>query len=372
MRPILSSTESYNYALAKWLEEKLKPLSLNQYTICDTFRFAKEIRNKPVLDTDVLVSYDVTSLFTNVPVNETITVLVDKAFQNNWFNLTYDLNLTRNQLTQLLKLASTNQLFQFDGHLYEQCEGVAMGSPLGPLLANVFMCHLEDKITNEDLMPSFYRRYVDDTLVIMPDVDIANSFLGILNSLHPNIDFTMELSSNNSIPFIGMVIKKEGNALETQVYHKPTDTGLLLHYQSHTDNRYKHCLLKTMLHRAKELSSTNESFVNECNHLRSTFTQLGYPTTLINSTINSYLNDFATNQSIDPQAKVDDTTLRINIPFKDQVSANAVKKQLKDLSTKIDIKLEPVFTSRKLERDLKHQEQKLTTNHKSTLRCLPF
>src|SRR6056300_878743 len=103
-----------------------------------------------------------------------------------------------------------------------------------------------------------------------------------------------------------------------------------------------------MLHRAKELSSTNESFITECNHLRPTFTQLGYPTTLINSTINSYLKDFATNQSIDSQAKVDDTTRRINIPVKNQVSANAVKKQLKDISTTRDINLEPVFTSRKL------------------------
>ena len=63
MRPILSSTETYNFALAKWLEEKLKPLSLNQHTICDIFSFAEEISETPLNPNDILVSYDVCALF---------------------------------------------------------------------------------------------------------------------------------------------------------------------------------------------------------------------------------------------------------------------------------------------------------------------
>ena len=182
MRPILSASGTYNYKLdyklAKWLEEKLKPLSVNQYTIDDALGFSKEIRKHPVLEDDILVSYDVTSLFTNVPVQETINILVEKAFTDNWSNSTHDLNLQKDQLTQLLRMASTDQLFQFDGQLYEQREGVAMGSPLGLLLANVFMCHLEE-LSDNDLIPSFYKRYVDDTLAIMPGVDAAEYFLDI-------------------------------------------------------------------------------------------------------------------------------------------------------------------------------------------------
>ena len=242
------------------MEEKLKPLSVNQYTIDDPLGFSKEICKHPVLEDDILVSYDVTSLFTNVPVQETINILVDKAFTDNWFNSTYDLNLRKDQLTQLLRMASTDQLFQFDGQLYEHCEGVAMGSPLGPLLATVFMCHLEERLSDNDLIPPFYRWYVDDTLAIMPGLDVAESFLDALNGLHPSIHFTMELSNNDSIPFIGMLITKNGNKLETQVYRKPTNTGLLLHFQSHTDLRYKKCLIKTMVHRAKELSSKHQAF----------------------------------------------------------------------------------------------------------------
>ena len=63
----------------------------------------------------------------------------------NWFNATYDLNLTKMDLVDLLSVATKGQLFQFNGTLYEQTDGVAMGSPLGPLLANVFMSHIEAK-----------------------------------------------------------------------------------------------------------------------------------------------------------------------------------------------------------------------------------
>ena len=122
MHPILPVSGTYNYKLAKWLEEKLKPLPVNQYTIDDTLGFSKEIRKHSVLKDDILLSYDVTSLFKNVLVQETINNLVEKAFTDNWFKSTYDLNLQKDQLTQLLRMASTDQLFQFDDQLYEQCE----------------------------------------------------------------------------------------------------------------------------------------------------------------------------------------------------------------------------------------------------------
>ena len=230
MRPILSATGTYNFNLAKWLEEKLKPLSVNEYTITDAFEFADEICSIPINEEDILVSYDVTALFTNVPLSETINILVDKAFTNDWFNETYDLNLEKEELAQLLEVATTNQLFQFDGQLYEQTDGVAMGSPLGPLMANVFMCHLEDKLARDGMIPSLYKWYVDDTLARMPNNVAAAEFLTTLNGLHPSLKFTMELPSDNMIPFIGIEIIKNGTDLETRVYRKPTNTGLLLHF----------------------------------------------------------------------------------------------------------------------------------------------
>ena len=115
MWPILSATNTYNYSLAKWLDDKLKPLSCNQYTVIDTFRFADEVRELEIKNGEILVSYDVTSLFTNVPLEETIQILAEKAFVQDWFNETHSLNLSKTDLIDLLRAATKNQLFQFDG-----------------------------------------------------------------------------------------------------------------------------------------------------------------------------------------------------------------------------------------------------------------
>ena len=87
-----------------------------------------------ISDHDILVSYDVSALFTNVPVDETIGILARKAFKDDWFNK-YNLNITEADLIEMLKVSTKYQLFQFQGVLYEYVDGVAMGSPLGPLMA---------------------------------------------------------------------------------------------------------------------------------------------------------------------------------------------------------------------------------------------
>ena len=87
------------------------------------------------------------------------------------------MQLQKHQLPDLLEIATTNQLFQFDGELYEQTDGVAMGSPLGPLLVNVLMCHIEYQLEKKSMTPSFYRRYVDDTLITVLNTESATDFL---------------------------------------------------------------------------------------------------------------------------------------------------------------------------------------------------
>ena len=191
--------------------------------------FAKDIRNLCINENDVLVSYDVCSLFTNVPLAETINILADKAFSNNWFNETHDLSITKSDLIELLTVATKDQLFQFDCALYKQVDGVAMGSPLGPLLANTFLCWIEETLERDNKLPSFYKRYVDDTLVILDSVSTAESFLVTLNECHPSLHFTMELASDNKLPFLGFEIIKNSRKLDTKVYRKSTNTGLLLH-----------------------------------------------------------------------------------------------------------------------------------------------
>ena len=122
------------------------------------------------------------------------------------------------------------------------------------------MCHIENQLEQKSMIPSFYRRYVDDTLVTMSNTESATDFLQVLNSVHPSLSFTMELEHDGSIPFLGTVLTRCGGTLTTEVYRKPTDAGLLLHFQRHVDSRYKKGLVNTMVNRAYRLSSTKEGF----------------------------------------------------------------------------------------------------------------
>ena len=259
----------------------------------------------------------------------------------------------------LLSVATKGQLFQFNGALYEQTDGVAMGSPLGPLLANVFMSHIEENLEREGKLPSFYRRYVDDTLTIMPSIETASNFLDTLNKAHSSVKFTMETECNGMLPFLGIQLLNRSPQIETKVYVKPTNSGLLLHYQSHVDHRYKKGLLRTMLDRAHRLSSSWIHFSDECDRLKTVFSRLKYPKHLVNSTIKSFVDSKVCDQQqpLSPSQETDDT-IRVVLPFNDQISADIVRKQLKDLSLKVHTTIQPVFVSRKIEQELSVKETK--------------
>ena len=118
--------------------------------------------------------------------------------------------------------------------------------------------------------------------------------------------------------------------------------GLLLHYQSHVDSRYKWSLLRTMFDRAKRLSSTQDFLLQECKNLKRIFLKLKCPEKLIDSAINRL-------QHPPDQVTVpSDSPVRIIMPYKDQKSADAVRRQLCDLRAKINQQLQPVFTSKKI------------------------
>ena len=168
------------------------------------------------------------------------------------------------------------------------------------------------------MVPSLYNRYYDDTLARMPSTIAAADFLTTLNGLNPNLKFRVELPADNMIPFIGIEIIKNGTELETCVYRRPTNTGLLLHFHSHEVKRYKTSLLKTMLHRVYALSSMTEAFIKECAKLCSIFCRLYYPIGLTNSTINMFIQNIATK----PEKKTDEgNMIRLVLPLRDQIAA---------------------------------------------------
>ena len=134
--------------------EAFVPLSVYSYWYFD---FTNEFHELKINKGEILVSYDVSSLFTNVLLDETtIEILVNRAFSNNWCNTTHNLALAETDLVDLLSVATKGQLFQFEGTLYEQADGIAMGSPLGPLLANFLILSIEDALVRQGKLPFFY------------------------------------------------------------------------------------------------------------------------------------------------------------------------------------------------------------------------
>lgn len=101
-----------------------------------------------------------------------------------------------------------------------------MGPPLEPLMANTFMCSMEEKLGNENILSDIYGRYVDDIFALVPDLPAADDFLATLNDAHQAIQFTLQTTVNNKLPFPGMVIIKTDNRLNTCDYRKKTNKGL--------------------------------------------------------------------------------------------------------------------------------------------------
>ena len=135
-----------------------------------------------------------------------------------------------------------------------------MGSPLAPVLANIFMGFYESKWVNEyDLKPKFYLRYVDDTLPPFDKEQGSLNFKNLLNKRHPNIKFTIEYQINHinhSIAFLDAFISGIDNQNVTlQTYHKSTYTELLLNFKSFTSFSYKISLIKCLILRSFNICS---------------------------------------------------------------------------------------------------------------------
>ena len=96
----------------------------------------------------------------------------------------------KDQLRTLLSLATKESLILFNGSYYKQIDGVAMGSPLGPTFANIFLCYYEENWLSRcpaDFRPSFYRRYVDDIFLLFSHQDHLARFKDYMNSCHQNM-----------------------------------------------------------------------------------------------------------------------------------------------------------------------------------------
>ena len=181
---IASSIGTFNYDLARFLCDLLSSVVPDDHSCKDTLSFVSQIKNAN-LSGKFLVSYDITSLFTNIPLQETIDIAINLIFNHN-----PNLNITKKELKKFFLFATSQTRFLFNGKFYNQIDGLAMGSPLAPVLANILMGFCESKRLNEYNLdkPKIYLRYVDDILATFEKEQDSLNFLNFLNNKHPNIN----------------------------------------------------------------------------------------------------------------------------------------------------------------------------------------
>ena len=241
----------------------------------DTFEFCNLIR-QPSAPRGYLASFDVTSLFTNIPLDETISIICENCSEDTLDNL----NIERKDLKKLLELAVKENVFMFNEELYKQVDGVAMGSPLGPAFANAFLCHHEVRWLDEcplAFKPLLYRRYVDDTFLVFREQRHADKFLRYLNRKHPNIKFTCEGEKDGSFAFLDVLVQSSDDGFVTNVYRKPTFTGLGMKFSSHIPEIYKYNVVSCLVERAYKICSSVVNFEKQLSFLRDFFAGNGFP-----------------------------------------------------------------------------------------------
>ena len=151
-RPIIDTTNTPHYGVGKFLTNLLNPLTQNDYSVKDSFEAVNKIQQTPpeLFDQNYrYFSFDVTSLFTNVPLNKTIKIILDRVYKDKIIST----KLRKNTLKKLIKDCCTKTAFSFNDIIYKQKDGVSMGSSLGPVLANIIMTELE-KIVLQPLIAS--------------------------------------------------------------------------------------------------------------------------------------------------------------------------------------------------------------------------
>ena len=324
LRPIISQIGSYTYDLAKFLVPILAPLAKNDYTTKDSFTFVQELRSLDKIS--FMCSFDVVSLFTNIPLEETVEICLDKLYANS--ETVH--NLCRQDLKKLIMFVAKENYFLFDNKYFDQIDGVSMGSPIGPVLANIFMCHLEEGAlhTFPGSGPIMYKRFVDDCFLTFENKQQSEEFFNHMNKQHGNITFTKEDEHDNCLPFLDILISRDPDGTTTtSIYRKPTYSGLYLKWESFVPKQFKTGLVKCLLDRAWRLCSDQILFNNEVTFIKKILAANGYPFKFLNSCVKKFVTQKELYNTETPVFGPKKKEIMIKLPFKGKQS-HVIRRQL--------------------------------------------
>ena len=344
MRPIVSFCGSPTYQLSKYLTTVLKPLTdESRHKLQSTENFIDAIKTVQVPDDYKLVSFDVKSLFTSIPLQLALDC-TETAINNS----TIELPLPTDDLMDLLNLCLTSTYFQYNGKHYKQLHGTAMGSPVSVVVAEIVMQNIEELAlaTYKRTLP-LWLRYVDDTFTAVHKDEI-DDFHEHLNGQNADIQFTKEIEENGKIPFLDCLVTRDNNKLRTTIYRKPTHTDRLLDQSSYNPTSHKATTIRTLTRRAQLVCDSPDSLTDENKYLDNVFNKNNYNRDFIRH--NTYRNSEpnATNTNATPVTTAtipyikgtSETIARILQPYNIRVAHKPIT-TLRQLLTNVKDKDEP-------------------------------
>lgn len=231
LRPIASSCEVPCYQMAKFLGSILKNLVSNKYNTTNSLELKDKLSAiKPGPD-EIMVSFDVVSLFTNIPLNTAIKIIMNK-----WTEIQKHTTINRTQFLNMLNFClKDNNYFKEKEQIYIQTYGMPMGNPLSPTIANIVLDNLLDERLNilqtKNIKIPFIIKYVDDLFAIIKATD-QNKILDELNNYHTRIKFTLEIEEGGQINFLDTKIHKTNSQFIIDWHTKPYSSGRLINFHS--------------------------------------------------------------------------------------------------------------------------------------------
>jgi len=227
-RIIVSSVNTALYFLASFLQDIISDsLEISNKHIANSLDFYNSLSGRQVRDTDILISLDVTSLFTNV--------LLDLAFESiskRWSYIQHNTKITEKEFISAIKFVLSSTYFTFNNKIYKQTYGTPMGSPLSPVIADVVMQDLETARLNRiNFQLTFYFRYVDDIVMATPS-DKVDLIFETFNDYHNKLKFIIEYEENRSLSFLDLCLIISDNLIHINWFHKKKLSRRFLSFHS--------------------------------------------------------------------------------------------------------------------------------------------
>ena len=248
----------------------------------NTQDFIDNIKGIHLGEDQCMMSYDVKALITSVPTTKAI--IISKQLLEKDQELQQRTSLSIENITSLLEFCITSTYFSFQGKFYEQVEGAAMGSPLSPIVAYLYMESFEvEALRSAPHTPYLWKRFVDDTFTILQSSQ-RDGFLEYLNSIDQHIQFTAEdQREDGAMPFLDILVTPgRDGSLSTSMYRKPTHTDLYLQWDSHHTLTAKYSVIGTLQHRANTICSNTQLLHKEEQNVKNALKNCKYPTWALN------------------------------------------------------------------------------------------